>query len=131
MAMIPEEFPVVFAVFLSMGAWRLSKKNALIRNLSSVETLGGISVLCVDKTGTLTENKMTIDSIMVFNKSSLFLMETAISACLDEPYDPMEEAIQQYVKEKESFKPFPIIKSYPFTNEAKIMGYARRYWICR
>ncbi len=125
MAMIPEEFPVVFAVFLSMGAWRISKKNALIRKLSSVETLGGISVLCVDKTGTLTENKMIIDTVWALKKDSVFLMESAVSACVNEPYDPMEKAIIQYVEGKEPSKPFPIIKSYPFTNEAKIMGYAR------
>ena len=54
MAMIPEEFPVILTVFLSMGAWRLAKKNSLVRRLPSVETLGAISVLCVDKTGTIT-----------------------------------------------------------------------------
>ncbi len=52
MAMIPEEFPVILTVFLSMGAWRLAKKQSLVRKLPSVETLGAVSVLCVDKTGT-------------------------------------------------------------------------------
>jgi len=51
MAMIPEEFPVILTVFLSMGAWRLAKKQSLVRKLPSVETLGAVSVLCVDKTG--------------------------------------------------------------------------------
>lgn len=60
MAMIPEEFPVILTVFLSMGAWRLAKKNSLVRRLPSVETLGAISVLCVDKTGTITMNKMVL-----------------------------------------------------------------------
>lgn len=60
MAMIPEEFPVILTVFLSMGAWRLAKKNSLIRNLPSAETLGSISVLCVDKTGTITMNQMQV-----------------------------------------------------------------------
>ena len=54
MAMIPEEFPVILTVFLSMGAWRLAKKRSLVRKLPSVETLGAVSVLCVDKTGTIT-----------------------------------------------------------------------------
>ena len=57
MALIPEEFPVILTVFLSMGAYRLAKKNSLIRRLPSVETLGAVSVLCVDKTGTLTRNR--------------------------------------------------------------------------
>ena len=60
MAMIPEEFPVILTVFLSMGAWRLAKKQSLVRELPSVETLGAVSVLCVDKTGTITMNKMTV-----------------------------------------------------------------------
>ena len=56
MSLIPEEYPVVLTVFLSMGAWRLAKKNSLVKKLSSVETLGAVSVLCVDKTGTITKN---------------------------------------------------------------------------
>ena len=60
MAMIPEEFPVILTVFLSMGAWRLAKKQSLVREFPSVETLGAVSVLCVDKTGTTTMNKMTV-----------------------------------------------------------------------
>ncbi|HOV70307.1 MAG TPA: HAD-IC family P-type ATPase, partial [Clostridia bacterium] len=60
MAMIPEEFPVILTVFLSMGAWRLAKKHTLVRRLTSVETLGAVSVLCVDKTGTITQNRMSV-----------------------------------------------------------------------
>ena len=60
MATIPEEFPVILTVFLSMGAWRLAKNHSLVRSLPSVETLGEVSVLCVDKTGTITKNQMTV-----------------------------------------------------------------------
>ena len=63
MAMKPEELPVILTVFLSMGAWRLAKKNSLVKNLNSVETLGSVSVLCVDKTGTITMNKMSVTDI--------------------------------------------------------------------
>ncbi len=126
MAVIPEEFPVVLAVFLSMGAWRLSKKNALIRKLSGVETLGEISVLCVDKTGTLTKNKMTVEKNWALNESKDFLIKSGVSACENDPYDPMEKAIIKHCKETVgSFEPDPIYKSYPFTNEAKIVGYVR------
>ena len=61
MSILPEEFPVVLTVFLALGAWRISKNRVLTRQIPAVETLGSASVLCVDKTGTLTLNKMTVD----------------------------------------------------------------------
>ena len=60
MSMLPEEFPVVLAVFMAMGAWRISQARVLTRRASAIETLGAATVLCTDKTGTLTENRMTI-----------------------------------------------------------------------
>ena len=63
MAMIPEEFPVVLTVFLTMGAWRISKKEVLTRSVPAVETLGSATVLCVDKTGTLTYNRISVSRI--------------------------------------------------------------------
>jgi Ca2+-transporting ATPase len=57
MATLPEEFPVVLTIFLALGAWRISKKQVLTRRVPAVETLGACTVLCVDKTGTLTMNK--------------------------------------------------------------------------
>jgi Ca2+-transporting ATPase len=60
MSMLPEEFPVVLAVFMAMGAWRISRARVLTRPAAAIETLGSATVLCTDKTGTLTENKMTI-----------------------------------------------------------------------
>ena len=78
MAMIPEEFPVVLTVFLSMGAWRLAKNNSLIKKLPAVETLGAVSVLCVDKTGTITENKMEVNSVISGCVSSLLSSVTLV-----------------------------------------------------
>src|SRR5690606_21928670 len=60
MAMLPEEYPVVLTVFPALGAWRLAKAKVLTRRVAAIETLGATSVLCVDKTGTLTENRMTV-----------------------------------------------------------------------
>ena len=93
MATIPEEIPVVLTVFLAMGAWGLTKKKTLTRNMKAVETLGAVTVLCTDKTGTLTQNKMTVKE--TFAKEKDFLLVSSL-ACPKEPYDPMEIAIQDY-----------------------------------
>ena len=60
MAILPEEFPIVLIIFLTLGAWRISKNNVLTRRSSAIETLGAATVLCTDKTGTLTLNKMLV-----------------------------------------------------------------------
>lgn len=60
MAMLPEEFPVVLTIFLALGAWRMSKKSVLTRIPAAIETLGSATVLCTDKTGTLTQNRMSV-----------------------------------------------------------------------
>jgi len=68
MSTIPEEFPVVLTVFMALGAWRISKKNVLTRQMNAIEALGSATTLCVDKTGTLTENKMTIAELWTAGK---------------------------------------------------------------
>lgn len=95
MAMIPEEFPVVLTVFLSMGAWRLAKKHSLIRKLLAIETMGALSVLAVDKTGTITENKMTVSSLWAVDSTER-LAEVMGLASESDPYDPMEIAMLAY-----------------------------------
>lgn len=68
MAILPEEFPLVLTVFLTLGAWRLSKKNVLTRKSSAIETLGSATVLCSDKTGTITQNRMVVQSVYTDGK---------------------------------------------------------------
>ena len=63
MAMLPEEFPVVLTIFMAIGAWRMSRKSVLTRRPSAIETLGSATVLCSDKTGTITKNKMTVTAL--------------------------------------------------------------------
>ena len=126
MAMIPEEFPVILTVFLSMGAWRLAKKNSLVRRLPSVETLGAISVLCVDKTGTITMNKMALKESWAL-KDIDELDVTMGMACETDPYDPMEQAMLKYCEDKgiskdQLFKG-RLVTEYSFTNEKKMMGH--------
>lgn len=122
MATIPEEIPVVLTVFLAMGAWKLAKHHALIRNMKAVETLGAVTVLCTDKTGTLTQNKMTVQDVYASEPGMPFI---AALACHKEPYDPMEIAIQEYAKSlgvNVAEYNYPIVREYSFNNEDKMMG---------
>jgi Ca2+-transporting ATPase len=108
MATIPEELPVVLTVFLALGAWRISQKRVLTRNVPAVETLGSATVLCVDKTGTLTQNQMTVARIFAngefydvdyqnshFPENFHETVEFSILASQKDPFDPMEAAIKQ------------------------------------
>jgi Ca2+-transporting ATPase len=127
MAMIPEEFPVILTVFLSMGAWRLAKKNSLVRKLPSVETLGAVSVLCVDKTGTITMNKMTITETWSLTGDPKRLTQIMGMACKPDAYDPMEKEMISYCEEegikRDVLFSGELIKEYAFTNETKMMGH--------
>ena len=130
MAMIPEEFPVILTVFLSMGAWRLAKKNSLVRRLPSVETLGAVSVLCVDKTGTITLNKMTVHSDWSLNDSSERLIYITGLGCESDAYDPMEQAMVAYCEKmgisRERLFNGELVEDYAFTDELKMMGHVWR-----
>lgn len=130
MAMIPEEFPVILTVFLSMGAWRLAKKNSLVRKLPSVETLGAVSVLCVDKTGTITMNQMKVQKTWVYSGDDNSILEMMGLACETETYDPMEKAMLCFCEEhnikKESLFCNEFVTEYAFTNELKMMGHVWR-----
>lgn len=127
MAMIPEEFPVILTVFLSMGAWRLAKKQSLVRKLPSVETLGAVSVLCVDKTGTITMNQMTVRDTWSIDNDTNTLCEIMGMGCETEAYDPMEKAMLSYCESLNIQKDYlfsgELIAEYPFTNETKMMGH--------
>jgi Ca2+-transporting ATPase len=87
MAIVPEEFPVVLTVFLALGAWRISRHGVLTRRMPAIEMLGAATVLCVDKTGTLTENRMRVEA------SEQPAIDAAALACELEPFDPMDRAI--------------------------------------
>jgi Ca2+-transporting ATPase len=91
MAILPEEFPVVLTVFLALGAWRISRHGVLTRRMPAIETLGSATVLCVDKTGTLTENRMAVADMI--GEDAGRIADAAALACELEPFDPMERAI--------------------------------------
>ena len=108
MAMLPEEFPLVLTVFMVMGAWRISRARVLTRRAAAIETLGAATVLCTDKTGTLTQNRMSVAELWTVGRSfrpqavggalpEAFhgLVELAILASAREPFDPMEKALHE------------------------------------
>ena len=107
MATLPEEFPVVMTIFLALGAWRISKRHVLTRRVAAVEMLGAATVLCTDKTGTLTQNRMTVvrlaaDGVVgevgerqtALPASLHEVVEYAVLASPVDPFDPMEKAIR-------------------------------------
>lgn len=139
MAMLPEEFPVVLTIFLALGAWRISKKNVLTRKSTAVETLGSTTVLCTDKTGTLTKNKMTVarlfngrEFIAVKNDSTFpeefhEIIEYGILSSQANPFDPMEKAIaivgEQFLKNTEHLhSDWEMIKEYPLSKDLLAMS---------
>jgi Ca2+-transporting ATPase len=137
MAMLPEEFPVVLTIFLAIGAWRMSKKNVLTRKPSAIETLGSATVLCTDKTGTLTQNKMTITKL--YNSRATLgvekelhdeyheIIEYGILSSQASPFDPMEKAItnlgEQYLKNTEHIhEDWTMIREYALSRELLAMS---------
>ena len=135
MATLPEEFPVVLTVFLALGAWRISQKKVLTRRVPAIETLGSTTVLCVDKTGTLTLNQMSVKKL--FAKGEFWevgrsqelmpeafhgLVEYSILASQIDPFDPMEKAIRElgehYLAQTEHIHPnWAMVHEYPLSRE--------------
>ena len=136
MSILPEEFPVIFTVFMALGAWRIAKESVLTRKRGAVEMLGSASVLCVDKTGTLTQNKMSLKKIWSQGNSldtysdkiseipEVFheLLEYGILASKKDPFDPMEKELLSFggnfLKNTEHLHPgWDLIREYPLSQE--------------
>ena len=102
-SMVPEEFPVVLMVFLALGAWRISKKRVLTRRIPAIEMLGSATVLCVDKTGTLTMNRMAVREVAEApNHGRVEILKAAMLASGENPVDPMERALHAAAAEHEA-----------------------------
>ncbi len=129
MSLLPQEFPLVMAVFMAMGAWRISRVRVLTRRASAIETLGATTVLCTDKTGTLTENRMTVVSVLGehlgWDASAAEpapdairdILEAALCACPPVPSDPMDVALHalalvQIQDRVERFKRQTVVRAY-------------------
>ena len=139
MAMLPEEFPVVLTIFLALGAWRISKRNVLTRKPAAIETLGSATVLCTDKTGTLTQNKMTVTKL--YNGKDIFeivedhhfpepfheIIEYGVLSSQANPFDPMEMAITNTLNShlqntEHVHEDWLMEKEYPLSRELMAMS---------
>ncbi len=143
MAVLPEEFPVVLTIFLALGAWRIARSNVLTRRIPAVETLGAATVLCVDKTGTLTQNRMTVKKIFAGDEfyglgsiesklpeSVHQVVEYCILASQKDPFDPMEKAFKRlgddYLARTEHIhSDWSLVQEYPLSRELLAMS---RVW---
>lgn len=148
MALLPQEFTVVLTVLPALGAWRLSKQQVLTRRIAAIETLGATSVLCVDKTGTLTENRMTVAELYVQDgeaatpqslqidytnaaelpESFHALVEYSILASVTDPFDPMEKAFhrlgEHYLAGTEHLHhDWTLMREYGLTPELRAMSH--------
>ncbi|MGB5106371.1 MAG: cation-translocating P-type ATPase [Candidatus Zixiibacteriota bacterium] len=135
MAMLPEEFPVVLTIFLAIGAWRISRVGVLTRRIPAVETLGSATVLCVDKTGTLTMNRMSVRELYAEGQVHDFkaaphvipeifheVVEFGILASPADPFDPMEKAMREFGQQtlantEHIHNDWTFMREYPLTNE--------------
>jgi P-type Ca2+ transporter type 2C len=147
MAILPNEFPVVVTIFLALGAWRISQKQVLARRVSAVETVGSATVLCVDKTGTLTLNRMAVQQLFAYTPSESpqpydlglnskeplpeavhELVEFCILASQRDPFDPMEKAFQQlgdrYLANTEHLhNDWSLLREYPLSPDLLAMSH--------
>ena len=122
MALLPEEFPVVLTVFLALGAWRISRHGVLTRRMPAIEMLGAATVLCVDKTGTLTENRMSVV------ETAQEVIDAAALACELEPFDPMDRAIVAAASEaaRQRRAGWRLERDYPLTEDFLAVCHAWR-----
>ena len=143
MAMLPEEFPVVLTVFLALGAWRLSQRHVLTRRMPAIETLGSATVLCVDKTGTLTQNRMTVRELIVDGRdaplarrhscrnASTRSSSTPCSPRPVDPFDPMDTAFKElgerYLAETEHLhSDWTLVREYPLSERLLALSHVWR-----
>ena len=151
MAMLPEEFPVVMIIFLTLGAWRISKSKVLTRRTNAIETLGAATVLCTDKTGTLTLNAMKLSSLCIKTTCSDIdglrslpeamhpLVEYAILASQQDPFDPIEREVkrvgEEYLSGTEHIhKNWTLVKEYPLSKQLLALSHVwgspdRRHYV--
>ncbi len=136
MSVIPEEIPVAFSSFMALGAYQMSKRNIIARQPVTIENLGAVSVICLDKTGTITENKMQVKAVYNFTTHQINILEKEISlpdshvlryarlASEEHPFDAMEKAIvdayEKYYSTK-SDEHLQMVHEYPLSGRPPMM----------
>jgi P-type Ca2+ transporter type 2C len=143
MAILPEEFPVVLTVFLALGAWRISQRHVLTRRMPAIETLGSATVLAVDKTGTLTQNRMTVREIQtggplfrVDGQEELpeafhHIVEFSVLASPIDPFDPMDTAFKElgsrFLAQTEHLhSDWSLVREYPLSERLLALSHVWR-----
>ena len=134
MSIIPEEIPVAFTTFMALGSWRLMKMGIIVKQTKTVETLGSATVICTDKTGTITENKMSLAQGYIFaddsvtndfsSELSIELLTVAMWASEPIPFDAMEIALHEaYAKLKiaDERPNFSLVHEYPLDGKPPMM----------
>ncbi len=137
-AAIPEEFPMVYALFLAVGAWRLARHRALVRRLVGVETLGSVTVIGTDKTGTLTEGRLALRALVTpaglvrpgdrLTPDARRLLEAAVLASEPVALDPLDQAILAFARasgiDVAALHHRPLVRDYPFDPRRRLMAHA-------
>lgn len=136
MSILPEEIPVAFTTFMALGSWRLMKKGIIVKKIRTVETLGSATVICTDKTGTITENTMSLQSVYILSTNTLYekenwndtnakqVIETAMWASEPVPFDPMEKTLhKEYEKitKTDERSHFSMVHEYPLDGKPPMM----------
>ena len=136
MSILPEEIPVAFTTFMALGAWKLMRDGIIIKKSNIVETLGSATVICTDKTGTITENSMHLKAVYDFKSDTIFndhqfndksvseLIQYAMWSSEPVPFDPMEKSIHKVYGEtqKEDLRPdFKMFHEYPLEGKPPMM----------
>lgn len=116
MSILPEEIPVAFTTFMALGAWRLMKMGIIVKQTTTVETLGSASLICIDKTGTITENKMSLAEVFSTSGENATVIRSGMWASEPVPFDPMEKAIHEAyaaLPEDDLRNQFTLVHEYP------------------
>jgi Ca2+-transporting ATPase len=136
MSILPEEIPVAFTTFMALGSWRLMKEGVIVKKIRTVETLGSATIICTDKTGTITENKMSLQSVYAFSSDQLYekegwknedakkVIEIAMWGSEPVPFDPMEKSLhREYEKTTtaDNRRDYSMVHEYPLDGKPPMM----------